>query len=99
MAAGPASGMRCSGRIQMWERTDPVFRCGYGICGGPGDRGGLKAFLDTTVLGYANATDSYKGSGVRLDEKRHNWDAKPEWILPSHGVVDAFFSAIKCVYK
>ena len=27
---------------------------------------------------------------------RHNWDAKPEWILPSHGVVDAFFSAIKC---
>ena len=57
---------------------------------------GLKAFLDTTVLGYANATDSYKEAVCAWMKKRHNWDAKPEWILPSHGVVDAFFSAIKC---
>ena len=57
---------------------------------------GLKAFLDTTVLGYANATDLYKEAVCAWMKKRHNWDAKPEWILPSHGVVDAFFSAIKC---
>lgn len=57
---------------------------------------GLKAFLDTTVLGYANATDSYKEAVCAWMKRRHNWDAKPEWILPSHGVVDAFFSAIKC---
>ena len=48
---------------------------------------GLKAFLDTTVLGYANATDSYKEAVCAWMKKRHNWDAKPEWILPSHGVV------------
>lgn len=57
---------------------------------------GLKAFLDTTVLGYANATDEYKAAVCTWMKNRHNWDAKPEWILPSHGVVDAFFSAIKC---
>ena len=57
---------------------------------------GLKAFLDTTVLGYANATDSYKEAVCAWMKRRPNWDAKPEWILPSHGVVDAFFSAIKC---
>ena len=48
------------------------------------------------MLGYANATDSYKEAVCAWMKKRHNWDAKPEWILPSHGVVDAFFSAIKC---
>ena len=57
---------------------------------------GLKAFLDTTVLGYANATDDYKEAVCAWMKNRHGWDATPEWILPSHGVVDAFFSAIKC---
>lgn len=57
---------------------------------------GLKHFLDTTVLGYANATDHYKETVCAWMKKRHGWNAKPEWILPSHGVVDAFFAAIKC---
>lgn len=57
---------------------------------------GLKSFLDTTVLGYANATDTYKEAVCAWMKNRHGWDARPEWILPSHGVVDAFFSAIKC---
>lgn len=60
---------------------------------------GLKDFLDKSVLGYANATEEYKESVCRWMREHHGWDAKPEWILPSHGVVDAFFAAIKCFSK
>lgn len=57
---------------------------------------GLKDFLDHSVLGYANATDEFKESVCRWMRERRGWDAKPEWILPSHGVVDAFFAAVRC---
>lgn len=60
---------------------------------------GLKAFLDKSVLGYANATDDYKETVCRWMRRQRGWDAKPEWILPSHGVVDAFYSAIRCFSK
>lgn len=60
---------------------------------------GLKHFIDTSVLGYANATDSFKEAVCHWMKVRHNWDAKPEWILPSHGCVDAFYEAIQCFSK
>ena len=28
-------------------------------------------------------------------ERRHGWKAQPEWIEPSHGVVDALFTSVK----
>ena len=60
---------------------------------------GLKDFLDKSVLGYANATDAYKETVCRWMRERHGWNAQPEWILPAHGVVDAFFDAVKCFTK
>lgn len=60
---------------------------------------GLKAFLDKSVLGYANATPAFKESVCRWMRDRHGWEAQPEWILPSHGVVDAFYAAIRCFSK
>ena len=60
---------------------------------------GLKHFIDISVLGYANATDSFKEAVCHWMKVRHNWDAKPEWILPSHGCVDAFYEAIQCFSK
>lgn len=47
-----------------------------------------------TVLGYANPTAAYKETVCRWMKERHGWNAMPEWILPSHGCVDALFSAI-----
>ena len=47
-----------------------------------------------TVLGYANPTEEYKQVVCDWMEKRHGWKAKTEWILPSHGCVDALFTAI-----
>lgn len=60
---------------------------------------GLKEFIDTTILGYANATDAFKQTVCDWMTRRHNWTPKPEWILPSHGVVDAFYAAVKCFTK
>ncbi len=60
---------------------------------------GLKYELDHSILGYANATDTYKETVCGWMKRRHGWDAKPEWILPSHGVVDAFFEAVKTYTK
>ena len=55
----------------------------------------LKRELDTSIMGYANPTSNYLESVCNWMKSRHNWDAKPEWILPSHGIVDAFFQAVR----
>ena len=55
----------------------------------------LKHELDTSIMGYAGATPEYTSAVCNWMKTRHNWNAEPEWILPSHGVVDAFFNAVK----
>lgn len=57
---------------------------------------GLKEFIDKTILGYACATNHYQKAVCDWQKSRNKWDAKPEWILLTHGVVDAFFEAVKC---
>ena len=65
----------------------------------PEIKAGLKEFIDTTILGYACPTDKYKQVVCNWQKTRNNWEARPEWILLTHGVVDAFFEAIKCYTK
>ena len=55
----------------------------------------LKHELDTSIMGYANPTNEYLEAVCSWFKTRQNWDAKPEWILNTHGVVDAFFEAVK----
>ncbi len=55
----------------------------------------IKAEAEHSVLGYANPTDAYLSSVCRWMKERRGWDARPEWILPAHGVVDAFFDCVK----
>ena len=55
----------------------------------------LKSELEHSVMGYANPTEEYLQTVCAWMKKRHGWDAKPEWILPAHGVIDAFFDAVK----
>lgn len=59
----------------------------------------LKNELDHFVLGYANPTEEYLDAVCRWMKERHGWDAKPEWILPAAGVIDAFFEAVKVFTK
>ncbi|MBQ3447126.1 MAG: pyridoxal phosphate-dependent aminotransferase [Synergistaceae bacterium] len=55
----------------------------------------LKHELDTSIMGYENPTPEYLSAVCNWMKSRRNWDASPEWILPSAGVVDAFFEAVK----
>lgn len=55
----------------------------------------IKHALDSTVLGYANPTPEYLEAVCSWMHSRQLWDAKPEWILNTHGVVDAFFAAVR----
>ena len=59
----------------------------------------LKHELDNSILGYAAPTEKYLSSVCKWFKTRHGWEAKPEWILPSHGVVDAFFMAVRAFTK
>ncbi len=55
----------------------------------------LKYELDNSIMGYENPTDDYFEAVCNWQKLRNNWNAKPEWILPSHGIVDAFFMAVR----
>ena len=55
----------------------------------------IKHELDTSILGYSKATPEYLNAVCKWFENRHDWKAKSEWIVPSHGVVDAFFTAVR----
>lgn len=50
---------------------------------------GLKEFMDTHILGYTSPTQEYLNTVCEWMEKRHNWHIEPEWIVGTHGVVEA----------
>jgi aminotransferase/cystathionine beta-lyase len=56
---------------------------------------GLKAFLDTAVLGYTMPTAAYREAVASWMARRHHWTIRDEWITLSPGVVPAFFQAVK----
>lgn len=55
----------------------------------------IKRELDTSIMGYSNATPRYLEAVCNWMRTRRNWNAQPEWILPSHGIVEAFFEAVR----
>lgn len=61
----------------------------------PEIRTGLKAFIDTYPLGYGKATKAYVQAVCNWMKKRHNWDIKPEWLVYTRGVVNAFHECVR----
>ena len=59
----------------------------------------IKFEAENFVLGYSAPTKNYLETVCKWFKNRHGWNAKPEWILPSHGVVDAFFMAVRAFTK
>ncbi|MBR0093927.1 MAG: pyridoxal phosphate-dependent aminotransferase [Synergistaceae bacterium] len=55
----------------------------------------IKSELDVSIMGYASPTSEYLETVCEWLRTRHQWNARPEWILPSHGIVDAFFTAVR----
>ena len=50
---------------------------------------GLKRYLDSAVLGYTGPTVAYKEAVQNWMKARHNWTIKPDWIVPTAGIVPA----------
>lgn len=67
------------------------------FCNAPEIIEGLKAYLDSTVLGYTGPTDSYFNSVMSWMERRHGFKAEREWIIQTPGVVPAL-NKLVCVY-
>lgn len=55
---------------------------------------GLKRYLDENILGYSSPTDEYNQAVKSWMLRRHNWKIETDWILGTHGVVTAFFTAV-----
>lgn len=65
----------------------------------PGIREGLKKYIDTYVLGYANPTEEYYQAICGWMKRRHHWEIKKEWIIRTPGVIKAFFTAVNAYTK
>lgn len=81
----PRIGDDCFGEnrvIPMWV-ADMDFRSPQPVIDA------LAARVQHGIFGYTLATDDYKTSVCGWMRRRHNWDAKPEWIVTTPGVVPA----------
>ncbi|MFA9463387.1 MAG: MalY/PatB family protein [Velocimicrobium sp.] len=56
---------------------------------------GLKTFLDESILGYTNTTDSYYESLLDWMEKKHGFLPKREWCIETPGVVPALKTMVE----
>ena len=60
---------------------------------------GLREWLDTAILGYAEATDDYYDSIVGYMQRHHNWKIEKDWIHLSPGIVPALYDVVKAYTK
>ncbi|EHJ00232.1 Cystathionine beta-lyase [Clostridium sp. DL-VIII] len=60
---------------------------------------GLKKYLDSSILGYTQATDEYYKAVCNWMEKRHDWKIKKEWIVEFSGVVPALYTIVRALTK
>lgn len=60
---------------------------------------GLKEYMDTHILGYTGPTKEYYDAVCGWMERRHNWHIEPEWIVGTHGVVEALKVSVEAYCK
>lgn len=56
---------------------------------------GLKEYLDTHIMGYTGATDSYYESVIDWMKERHGFTPKKEWVIETAGVVPAIYQMVQ----
>lgn len=56
---------------------------------------GLKEYLDTHIMGYTGATESYYESVLDWMQQRHGFRPKKEWIVETAGVVPAIYRMVQ----
>lgn len=55
----------------------------------------LRATVEMGVFGYGGTPDSYREAAVNWQARRFGWNAQPEWLTQSPGVVSALNMAIQ----
>ena len=56
---------------------------------------GLKTFIDDNILGYAGTNKKYRESVCKWQQKHHDFTVDEKWLVETHSVVNAFFTAVK----
>lgn len=56
---------------------------------------GLKKFIDTHIVGYGGATPAYREAVLNWVARRHHWQIENSWLIETHSIVNAFFTAVK----
>ena len=56
---------------------------------------GLKKFIDDNILGYAGTNKKYRESVCKWQQKHHDFTVDEKWLVETHSVVNAFFTAVK----
>ncbi len=59
----------------------------------------LKKLIDTTVLGYTDATDEYYEAVISWQKRKHNWNIEKDWIVMTPGIVNALAVLVDAVTK
>ena len=65
----------------------------------PEIKSSLKKLIDEQILGYTDPTDAYFDAVLSWMRRRHNFEAKKEWIVTTPGVVNALGILIEAVTK
>ena len=55
---------------------------------------GIKAYVDSHILGYTSPTEEYLQAVCGWMKEQHGWEIQPEWICGTHGVVTALFMLV-----
>lgn len=56
---------------------------------------GLKEYLDTHIMGYTGATESYYESVLDWMQQHHGFRPKKEWVVETAGVVPAIYQMVE----
>lgn len=57
----------------------------------------LKKRIDRGVIGYTDLDESYFSAIAGWCKRRHDWEIKNEWIVPTGGIVPAMANAIEAL--
>lgn len=79
---------RAADPLPMWV-ADMDFRVASPILDA------LRDQVDSGVLGYGGVPDSYREAAVAWQTRRFGWQAQPQWLVQSPGVVSALNMAIQ----
>lgn len=60
---------------------------------------GLKEYIDSSIMGYTEATDKYYKAVCNWMERRHRWNIDKEWITEFSGVVPALYTIVRALTK